>query len=356
MIRLTRYEFVKIMTRKSIYLALTGLLMLLVLYAYLGHPGPMNGTSFYKPYEGAITAEKVQAAQEQLQNKGYSDEANQNRYGVFYEISMFSPEFIKNYTKTDDSGNVMERTVNVTEIHYNKPWGYLLEYIDQFGVLFMMIMILLGLAPVFAEEYALGTAALVRSSKRGKSQIVSAKLMASVVYIVLCVILFTSINLLIYWLRFGNLAGADTPIQSVGMYFQSFDYEYSPYRLSALQYYVVQLVTHLAGSLIFGCVVLWVSSLSSTAFVAIIINVAIVGVPYLAFDVMNFNPGWAKWIEEFSFSTMMRVTRLFQTPVNYSIFRVEVSYLQLYLLIMTVVTAVVVLGTYRAFRNREVFS
>ena len=56
--------------------------MLLVLYAYLGHPGPMKGTSFYKPYEGAITAEKVQAAQEQLQNKGYSDEANQNRYGV----------------------------------------------------------------------------------------------------------------------------------------------------------------------------------------------------------------------------------------------------------------------------------
>ncbi|MFE6078840.1 ABC transporter permease subunit [Paenibacillus sp. NPDC057886] len=356
MIRLTQFEFAKIMTRKSVYLALAGLLVLLVLYACLGHSGPLNGTSYYKPYEGAITEEKVQAARDQMQKKGYSEENKQNQYGVFYEISMFSPESTKNFTRYDDSGNVMERTVTVSEIHYNKPWGYLLEYIDQFGVLFMMIMILLGLAPVFAEEYALGTAALLRSSKRGRSQIVSAKWMASMLYVVLCVILFTSVNLLIYWLRFGNLAGADTPIQSVGMYFQGFYYEFSPYRLSAVQYYGVQLVTHLAGSLVFGCIVLCVSVVSSTSFVAIIINVAIVGVPYLAFDVLNFNPGWAKWIEEFSFSTMMRVTRLFQTPASYSVFGLELSYLNLYMIIMAVVAIGVILGTYRTFRTREVFS
>ncbi|QOS76943.1 ABC transporter permease subunit [Paenibacillus sp. JNUCC31] len=356
MIRLTQFEFAKIMTRKSIYLALSGLLALLVLYACFGHSGPLNGTSYYKPYEGAITEEKVKAAQDQMQSEGYSEEKNQNRYGIFYEIAIFSPESIKNFTRYDDSGNVMERTVSVSEIHYNKPWGYLLEYIDQFGVLFMMIMILLGLAPVFAEEYALGTVALLRSSKRGRSQIVSAKWMASTLYVVLCVILFTSANLLIYWLRFGNLAGSDTPLQSVGMYFQGFDYEFSPYRLSAVQYYGVQLVTHLAGSLVFACVVLCISALSSTSFVAIVINVAIVGVPYLAFDVLNFNPGWAKWIEEFSFSTMMRATRLFQTPTSYSVFGLELSYLSLYMIIMAVVTIGVILGTYRTFRTREVFS
>ncbi|MFC9712382.1 ABC transporter permease [Paenibacillus sp. NPDC056933] len=356
MIRLTQYEFAKIITRKSIYLALSGLLVLLALYACFGHPGPLNGTSYYKPYEGAITEEKVQAAQGQMQSEGYSEEKNQDRYGVFYEISIFSPESIKNYGRYDDSGNLMKRTVTVSEIHYNKPWGYLLEYIDQFGVLFMMIIILLGLAPVFAEEYARGTAALLRSSKRGRSQIVSAKLMASMLYVVLCVILFTSVNLLIYWLRFGNLAGADTPIQSVGMYFRGFDYEFSPYRLSAAQYYGVQLVTHLAGSLVFACVVLCVSALCSTSFVAIVINVAIVGVPYLAFDVLNFNPGWATWIEEFSFSTMMRVTRLFQKPASYSVFGLELSYLSLYMIIMAVVTIGVILGTYRTFRTREVFS
>ncbi|MGF9697226.1 hypothetical protein [Paenibacillus sp. MABNR03] len=356
MIRLTQFEFIKMMTRKSVYLALAGLLVLLVLYACLGHSGPLNGTSYYKPYEGAITEEKVQAAKDEMQSEGYSEEENQNRYGVFYEISIFSPESIKNYTRYDDSGKAMERTVTVSEIHYNKPWGYLLEYIDQFGVLFMMIMILLGVAPVFAEEYTLGTAALLRSSKRGKSQIVSAKLMASMGYVMLCVILFTSVNLLIYWLRFGNLGGAGTPIQSVGMYFRGFDYEFTPYRLSAVQYYGVQFVTHLAGSLVFGCIVLCVSALSSTPFAAIVINVAIVGVPYLAFDVLNFNPGWAKWIEDFSFSTMMRVTRLFQTPASYSIFGLELSYLNLYLIIMSVVTIVILFGTYRTFRNREVFS
>ncbi|MBE7681438.1 ABC transporter permease [Paenibacillus sp. P13VS] len=356
MIRLTQYEFAKIITRKSVYLALIGLLILLVLYTCFGHSGPLNGTAYYKPYEGAITEEKVQTARDQMQTEGYSDEKNQTRYGVFYEISMFSPESIKNYARYDDSGNVMERTVTVSEIHYNKPWGYLLEYIDQFGVLFMMIIILLGLAPVFAEEYARGTAALLRSSKRGRSQVLLAKLMASMLYVVLCVILFTGINLLIYWLRFGNLAGADTPLQSVGMYFQGFYYEFSPYHLSAIQYYGVQLVTHLAGSLIFGCIVLFVSALSSTSFAAMVINAAIVGVPYLAFDVLKFNPGWAKWIEEFSFSTMMRVTRLFQTSASYSVFGLELSYLNLYMIVMAVVTIGVVFGMYRTFRTREVFS
>ncbi|MGC5776429.1 hypothetical protein [Paenibacillus pabuli] len=351
MIRLTQFEFAKIITRKSVYLALAGLLVLLVLYACLAHSGPLNGTSYYKPYEGPITAEKVKVAQDQIQN--YSEET-QNRYGVFYDISVFSP--FKNSIRYDEHGNVMERTVTVSEIHYNKPWGYLLEYIDQFGVLFMMVMILLGLAPVFAEEYALGTAALLRSSKRGKGQLVSAKLMASMFYVVICVAVFTSVNLLVYWLRFGNLAGADTPIQSVGMYFYSFDYEFSPYKFTAIQYYGVQLVTHLVGCLIFGCIVLLVSALSSTSFIAMVVNVALVGVPYLAFDVMNFNPGWATWIEEFSFSTMMRVTRFFLTPVSYSVFGLELSYLNWYMIIMAVVTIGVILGTYRTFRTREVFS
>ncbi|MNK28798.1 ABC-2 family transporter protein [compost metagenome] len=355
MIRLTQFEFVKIITRKSIYLALAGLISLLVLYACFGHSGPMNGTSYYKPYEGPITAEKVKVAQDHLQNTSYSEET-QNRDGVFYDISIFSPESNKNSIRYDESGKVMERTVTVSEIHYNKPWGYLLEYIDQFGPLFMIVMILLGLAPVFAEEYALGTAALLRSSKRGKGQLVSAKLMASMLYVVICVTVFTSVNLLVYWLRFGNLAGADTPLQSVGMYFVGFGYEFSPYKFTAIQYYEVQLITHLVGSLIFGCIALLVSSLSSTSFIAMVVNAALVGVPYLAFDVMNFNPGWAKWIEEFSFSTMMRVTKLFQTPVSYSIFGLELSYLNLYLIVMTIIVVGVVLGTYRTFRSREVFS
>ncbi|WP_405155260.1 hypothetical protein [Paenibacillus sp. FSL K6-0108] len=354
MIRLTQFEFYKIMMRKSIFIAIAVLLVFLILYAFLRHPGLKDGTNYYKPYEGPITTEKVKIAHDQLDNLKYREE-NEYKYGVLYDIAVFSPEEIKNTTSYDDRGNIKERTVNVLGIYYNKPWGYLLEYIDQFGVVFMIIMILLGLAPVFAEEYALGTAVLLRSSKRGKGQLVSAKLMASMLYTVVCVVLFTGVNLLVYWLRFGNLAGADTSIQSVGMYFYSFDYEFSPYRFTAIQYYMVQLVTHLIGALIFGFIVLMVSALSSTSFVAMIVNVAIVGVPYLAFDVLNLNPGSMMWIEKFSFSTMVRVTKLFQTPTTYSIFGLELSYLSLYTIVMLLITVGAVFATYRIFRSREVF-
>ncbi|WP_339239625.1 hypothetical protein MKX40_04235 [Paenibacillus sp. FSL R5-0517] len=314
----------------------------------------MDGSGFYKPYEGPITTEKVKVAHNQYDSLWDSPEGRY-QYGAFYDIVFFSPETIKNSTRYDDRGNVMERTVNVSEIYYNKPWGYLLEYIDQYGVVFMMIMVLLGLAPVFTEEYALGTASLLRSSKRGKSKLVSAKCIASILYVVMCVILFTGINLVLYWLRFGNLAGANTSIQSVGMYVYSFDYEFSPYTFNAFQYYLVQLFTHIAGSLVFASIVLLVSVLSSTSFIATIVNTVIVGLPYLAFDVLNLNSGSLKWVEKFSISTMIRVTGLYQTPINYSLFGLNMSYLTLYIVVMAFITVSTILATYRIFHSRERF-
>ncbi|MCL6663709.1 hypothetical protein [Paenibacillus amylolyticus] len=355
MIRLTQFEFYKIITRKSIGIAMSMLIVFLVVYSFWRHPGIMDGSAFYKPYEGPITTEKVKIAHNQYDSI-WDSTKGRYQYGAFYDIVFFSPETMKNSTRYDDRGNILERTVNVSEIYYNKPWGYLLEYIDQFGVVFMMIMILLGLAPVFTEEYVLGTASLLRSSKRGKSKLVSAKCIASILYVVMCVVLFTGVNLVLYWLRFGNLAGADTSIQSVGMYVYSFDYEFSPYTFTAFQYYLVQLFTHIAGSLVFASVVLLVSVLSSTSFIAIIVNTVIVGLPYLAFDVLNLNSGSIKWVEKFSISTMIRVTGLYQTPINYSLFGLNMSYLTLYIVVMAFITVSTILATYRIFHGREVFS
>lgn len=355
MIQLTRYEFIKIVMRKSIVLTFAIFLVFLIAYSFLQHSGLSDGSEDYRPYEGPVTEEKARMARDHMQSVGLNNEYIYPN-GVFYDISYFSPETKSNYTSYDESGQARTRTVDVTEVHYNKPWAYLLEYIDQFGTVFMIIFILLGLAPVFANEYALGTASLLRSSKRGKSKLVTAKLLASIIYVAACVVLFTGVNLLIYWLRFGNLAGADTPLQSVAMYFDTFNYEYSPYRFTAFQYYVVQLLTHAAGSIVLGCIVLLVSVLSSTPFVAVSLSAAIVGLPYLAYDVLNLHSGWMRWLENFQLSTMIRVTRLFQYDVNYSVFGLNLSYFALYAAVITVLTIGVIVFTYQTFRRREVFS
>lgn len=355
MIQLIRYEFVKIMMRKSIALTFAIFLMFLVAYSFVQHAGLSDASEDYRPYEGPITQEKANLARDHMQIIGLNNEYIYPN-GVFYDILNFSPETKNNYTSYDENGQIRTRTVDVTDIHYNKPWGYLLEYIDQFGTVFMIIFILLGLAPVFANEYALGTASLLRSSKRGKSKLVTAKLLASMIYIVVCVIVFAGVNLQVYWLRFGHLAGADTPIQSVAMYFDTFYYEFSPYRFTALQYYIVQLLTHAAGSLVFGCIVLLVSVLSSTPFIAVSVSAAIVGLPYLAYDVLNLNSGWMSWLESFQLSTMIRVTRLFKYDVHYSVLGLNLSYFTLYMAVISLFTIGVVVFTYRAFRQREVFS
>lgn len=96
MIRLTQYELAKIITRKSVYLALIGLLVLLALYACFGHPGPLNGTAYYKPYEGAITEEKVQAAQ--IRNKARGTVKKRIRLVMVYFMTF--PYFRRNPSKT----------------------------------------------------------------------------------------------------------------------------------------------------------------------------------------------------------------------------------------------------------------
>lgn len=59
MIRVTQFEFYKIITRKSIGIAMSILIVFLVVYSFWRHPGIMDGSAFYKPYEGPITTEKV---------------------------------------------------------------------------------------------------------------------------------------------------------------------------------------------------------------------------------------------------------------------------------------------------------
>lgn len=355
MIQLIRFELIKIIMRKSIALTFAILLVFLVAYSFLKHPGLTDGSEDYRPYEGPITEEKANVARDHMEIVGRNNEYIYPN-GVYYDILYFSPETIKNSASYDESGQIRTRTVDVTEIHYNKPWAYLLEYIDQFGTVFMIIFILLGLAPVFANEYALGAASLLRSSRRGKSKLVTAKCLASMIYVVLCVVLFTGVNLLIYWLRFGNLAGADTPIQSVAMYFNTFDYEFSSYRFTALQYYGIQFLTHAAGSVVFGCIVLLVSVLSSTPFIAVSVSAAVIGLPYLAYDVLNLHSGSIKWLEDFQLSTMVRVTRLFQYDIHYSILGLNLPYFRLYMAVITLLTIGVIVFTYRTFRRREVFS
>lgn len=66
--------------------------------------------------------------------------------------------------------------------YINKTWANIFYNIDQFGIAFMGVMILIGLAPLYSEEYATGMDSILLSSRYGKGQLISAKCYAAILY------------------------------------------------------------------------------------------------------------------------------------------------------------------------------
>jgi len=125
---------------------------------------------------------------------------------------------------------------------------------DNSVVYFMLgIFLILGLPPMFSDEYSTGVDALILSSKLGKGTTVAAKILATVIFTVIaaCIVFIVHIivNLLIYGT--GNLS---VPFQVMSTYGSS------PYSFSLFGYLVIQFLTNLSADIMFGLMIVTVSA------------------------------------------------------------------------------------------------
>ncbi|MCL4441866.1 MAG: ABC transporter permease, partial [Firmicutes bacterium] len=231
-------------------------------------------------------------------------------------------------------------------VGYSGGWAQVIDFIPTFGLVFTGALILLGLSPVFSEEYSTGMASIILSSKHGKGKVITAKILAACIYIAGLVLFFALLNTATCFLLLGTNGGG-YPLQNIYLYHAS------PYALTLARYFIYEILVFLAGSLAFGLLILFLSSLSRSALIPLFAGGLVFATP-LALLKLGINIAWLNRLCELSYSEVMRVKNLFISFKVYDFFGRPVLYLDVVLLAVVVYSMVSVGLTYYTFKRHQV--
>jgi hypothetical protein len=386
---LLKQELYKIFSKKTVYITLLFFSLIAVFLTSSRGMQMVYGNmhdfykEYYQQYEGPVTAEKVKLAEDGIrqideyldeyaeQHNGYgSPTAAMNRKGLMFNDILEADQRARIH---DARINALEQRLKIMEnkgqhdfeykkaklyysmvkniktpgIYFNWGWRETSDFINIFGTVIIGVMILLGVSTVFSDEYSTNMDALILSSKNGKRGVITAKLLAAGVYIMIVALFFTLLNLLIQFKIMG-FAGGSSTLQEL------FRYENSPYAWTVAQYVPRQIAVHLYGSLAFGLIALLISSLCKSGLGSFFISGTIFGLPLFINSILYIKSGWAAKINEFSYAVLMRGLPLFNQFKAYNIFGHPVLYLNLMLTLFTLISIAVICLTYRSFRNHQV--
>src|SRR5699024_10129573 len=164
-------------------------------------------------------------------------------------------------------------------------WRGMFDFIEPGAtVIFLATLILLGVTPVFANEYANRTAGLILATKHGKRKIVTAKIKTILTYIFVVLILLHIVNGVLQFIKFGGLQGWNAPIQNLSGWLESLSmisFELSPYWFEIWQLYILTFSLQFAACLALATLVVFISIILKNSMYTIFVSGAVLGVPYI---------------------------------------------------------------------------
>lgn len=155
------------------------------------------------------------------------------------------------------------------ETPYEYGWvGGWENIIDCFGFLvFAILAVCITLSPVFSFEYQSGADAVVLSTRYGRSRLIAAKIVASLVYATAVFAICTAV-VVGFSLAFFGAEGFAAPIQNIGLA--------SPYPLSSGQAALVAIALMYLVCIGFACLTLAISSRVASPLTVFVIDVVLV--------------------------------------------------------------------------------
>lgn len=207
-------------------------------------------------------------------------------------------------------------------------------------------VILFGLSTVFSEEYGLGMDNLLLTSKWGKRTLVTAKFLASAIYILVMESILEVVNLGGNLIIFGG-KGLNYPLQSL-----AYNYATSPFHLSVLQYFVIALFIQLIGCLTSACIVLLFSCWNRSSLVSFILSGGTFMLPFLINRVISAQ--WAQTIQTFSYMSLIQVEPLFKSFTAYNFLDYPVSLPFAVISVLALITVPLICLTYFSYNRHQV--
>jgi ABC-type transport system involved in multi-copper enzyme maturation permease subunit len=368
---LLAFELNKIFRQKSIYavyVVLLGLIMISLNAQYV-----VGKSASYKDWEGELTREKYKQAEADHaeltkntnENTVWTEEMRE-RAGVYEEIAV-----AKRLDETNDMSiqyfqsnlpQLEEKTfehrkealhlrmlenVNVNKLYYHKAPAEMIDFVRTFGTMLTGALLLIGLAPIFSNEYMTGMDQLQLSTRHGRRKGIYAKIAAALIYTAFVIGVWSVFNLIQRILVYGD-GGWSAPLQ------QLFQYRYSPYDFDMLTFIFVQLGIHALGAVGFALLVLLISAWCRHTILSILVSGAIFSLPIAIVVFFKIDLGMYENILDFTYTNVMRVTDLFDRFEVLNLFGYPVLYAYAAIVVMAVLSIAATRLLLYTMKRREV--
>jgi hypothetical protein len=378
---LFRHELYKVFCRKTVWIGLLFVIILVCFSSYMQASQLTNTygnmreyyNNLYKGKEGSVSDSLKQAAKSWIEKNGENYQAKfitnqtsvqENReYGFYSQV--LNPDYLtkntqdeiaklKNDTKTANSSYNVSKDNSQIKILQNlqAPGLYFtlsllndLDFPEGLGFVVMGILVLLGISPVFSDEYSSNADSLILSSKKGRRSVVTAKILSTTVYCVfvaaIVLLMYSSVQAAVL-----GIQGLNAPLQ--------LGFINSPYSLTFGGYLALQGSLCAVACVFFGMLVLLVSSVSSNVLIPFFICGFLFASTAFIKSIGTAVPQALITFSDFSYTELMRVKGLVESFKAYDILGHPVLYLNLILISYFMITAVLIFLTYRIFHCRQV--
>lgn len=261
-----------------------------------GRQAALYNKVLYEQYAGELTDEKVAEILDDFQTlKNCYETTHSDLFNaplIYEDFSMFKAIDENAFEKSLSQYGYI--SVNSTDIPnfdtplyftFSSAWETAADifYNGSFGI---ALLLLISLAPLFAEEYSSGAAGIILTTRYGKNKIIVAKCIASLIVATVAVILFATFVLSLCGIYFGGLTGWQADIQTqFGSLLMPV-----PLRMNNLQFYIFSVLMYWLSAIGIAALSCCCSAFCKKSLSAFVASAVIYVVPYL---VRQFGVGGA---------------------------------------------------------------
>lgn len=241
-----------------------------------------------------------------INNKTYNYSEINNK---LYELQINNKEKTFEYKNFLKAKNMISKLSKPKSI-YKGNWSEVLDL--RVSATMKIILLVLGLASIFSREYSTKVAYLNLSSKKGKTTLNTAKIIASLVYatvVFVFILILFHIQALVLGLPNGGYALNCLKEGAV-------------YNLSITEYYLISLAISYFGTIIFAVLILSISLLSRNIIVSFGVPLAI----YFFNDMIRISESVDKYINNISLSKIIQGKDIFGGYLTFNIFGKPILY------------------------------
>ena len=236
--------------------------------------------TYYRPLKAEGNLHPGSEYEEALMLQKCFVEPLQYAYEYRQDAAQISKRALENADFYQQMGNIYASRENqqiagmfsgrwIPELHYTEMYQHYLQY--DFSVFLVLLLVIYGLVNVFVLEKETEMELLLQTTIQGKRKSATAKLLASVLFVIIISILFWLADFLLFGCMFGSFDGGNCPIYAIE-YFEA-----SALSMSLFFYALGTMVLKTVGALIFGMIVLLLSRLCKNTLFPFVGSVFLIG-------------------------------------------------------------------------------